>query len=211
MTLLSVHVRSGSITATVAGGGAAVFDLTRQTPADGRLEQSPEDVWRALLAVTRSVLDHSPAPTRVAVVSDPTLVVWDQETLGAARPAVLSEDERGAATGRTSGPGAVLAWLAVNEPHTWALVHAGRYAVGTVESYVVARMTRGTWHVTDPGHARRLGLTDPATGAWDAPRCAALDVPLEALPEILATGEGAGVTDPACFHGLSLPVTFASP
>lgn len=210
MTVLAVHVRAGSITATVSGGGAAVFDLQHQSPGAGRLEQSPEDVWRAVLAVTRSVLDHSPAPTRVEVTADPTLVVWDVETLGAARPAVLPEDERGAAVGRTSGPGAVLAWLATHEPHTWALVTDGRYAVGTVESYVVARMTRGTWHVTDPGHARRVGLVDPATGEWDAPRCQRLDVPLEALPDILAAGERAGVTDPACFHGLTLPVTLTT-
>ncbi len=62
VSVLSLHVRAGSITATVSGGGAAVFDLAHQSPGSGRLEQSPEGVWRAVLAVTRSVLDHSPAP-----------------------------------------------------------------------------------------------------------------------------------------------------
>ena len=52
-------------------------------------------------------------------------------------------------------------WLAEHEPHTWALVESGRYAVGTVDSYLIARMTRGTWHVTDVSNACRTLLLRP--------------------------------------------------
>ena len=56
--------------------------------------------------------------------------------------------------------GTKLTWLAEHEPHTWALVESGRYAIGTVDSYLVARMTRGTWHVTDVSNACRTLLFD---------------------------------------------------
>ena len=60
--------------------------------------------------------------------------------------------------------GTKLRWLAEHEPHTWALVESGRYAVGTVDSYLVARMTRGTYHVTDVSNACRTLLLDLTTG-----------------------------------------------
>jgi glycerol kinase len=188
----------------VEGGGAAVCDLELSCPAPGRAEQQPEEIWRAVLAVTRSALDHSPAPERIVVAAEPVLVVWDQESLGAARAAIAPSDHRAS----PGGIPAVLRWLAEHDPHTWALVRTGRYAVGGVESYVVARMTRGTWFVTDAEHAGRTGLLDTATGQWDASLCEELGVPLEALPEILGPHEPAGTTDPACFLDLSLPIRF---
>ena len=60
--------------------------------------------------------------------------------------------------------GTKLVWLAENEPNTWALVESGRYAIGTVDSYLIARMTRGTWHVTDVSNACRTLLFDLERG-----------------------------------------------
>ena len=76
-------------------------------------------------------------------------------------------------------------WLAENEPHTWALVESGRYAVGTVDSYLIARMTRGTWHVTDVSNACRTLLFDLSTGDWSDELCALFGVPRDALPELV--------------------------
>jgi glycerol kinase len=198
-----LQVREVAVTMAVDGGGAAVCDLVVHSPEPGLAEQHPEEIWRATLSVTRSALDHSPAPDYVEVSAEPAVVVWDQETLGAARRAILPSDSRAG-----QGVTGVLRWLIVHEPHTWALVTAGRYAVGTVESYLVARMTRGTWFVTDREHASRTGLLDTSTGDWSREACGALGVPPEALPEVLAPHESAGTTDPTCFLDLSLPIRF---
>jgi glycerol kinase len=200
----SLQLREVAVTVAVDGGGAAVCDLVTHSPAAGLAEQQPEEIWRAVLAATRSALDHSPAPDRIEVSAEPTLVVWDQESLGAARPAIAPSDVRAS----SGGVPAALRWLAGHDLHTWALVSAGRYAVGTVESYVVARMTRGTWFATDREHAGRTGLLDTATGQWDTRLCEELGVPPEALPEVLDPHESAGTTDPACFLDLSLPIRF---
>ena len=100
-------------------------------------------------------------------------MLWDRETLGSPRRAIVWQDRRTAdlcnrlrddghedrvreLTGLRLDPyfsGTKLMWLAENEPHTWALVESGRYAIGTVDSYLIARMTRGTYHVTDVSNA----------------------------------------------------------
>ena len=79
-------------------------------------------------------------------------MLWDRETLSSPRRAIV--------------------WQAEHEPHTWALVQSGRYAVGTVDSYLIARMTRGTWHVTDVSNASRKLLFDLEAGDWSDELCA---------------------------------------
>ena len=111
-------------------------------------------------------------------------MLWDRETLGSPRRAIVWQDRRTAdictrlrdagheervseLTGLRLDPyfsGTKLMWLAEHEPHTWALVESGRYAVGTVDSYLIARMTRGTWHVTDVSNASRTLLFDLEAG-----------------------------------------------
>lgn len=203
MGLLSIQVRAVAVTASVSDGGAAVCPLEAETTGPGLAEQPPDVVWRAVLAATRSVLDHSPAPDAVEVSGEATVVLWDRETLGAARPAVLASDARA----ESAGPAAILAWLAAREAHTWAGVVGGRTCVGTVEAYTVARMTRGTWFATNRAHAERTGLLDPGTGTWDAALLERLGVTPDALPELLADGQRVGVSDPSCFLDLTLPLS----
>jgi glycerol kinase len=102
--------------------------------------------------------------------------------------------------------GTKLTWLAEQEPHTWALVTSGRYAVGTVDSYLVARMSRGTWHVTDVSNASRTLLFDLADGRWSEELCGLFGVPMDALPELVPSWGELGRTDPAAFCGLDLPI-----
>ena len=97
-------------------------------------------------------------------------------------------------------------WLAEQEPHTWALVESGRYAVGTVDSYLIARMTRGTWHVTDVSNACRTLLFDLESGDWSDELCELFGVPRDALPELVPNWGEVAPTDPQSFLGLSLPI-----
>ena len=102
--------------------------------------------------------------------------------------------------------GTKLVWLAENEPNTWALVESGRYAIGTVDSYLIARMTRGTWHVTDVSNACRTLLFDLERGDWSDELCALFGVPRDALPELVPNWGELATTDPKAFLGLDLPI-----
>ena len=70
----------------------------------------------------------------------------------------------------------------------------------------MARLTRGTWHVGDVAQAARTGLLDLRTGAWSGDRCAAAGVPLDALPELVASWGVVDRTDERSFCGLDLPI-----
>ena len=207
-------------------------EFPQHFPADGWVEHEPDEIWAATLAAVGSALaqaeaEHVPAPVCVGVTNQrETVVLWDRETLGAARPAIVWQDRRTAAicdelrdagheprvhelTGLRLDPyfsATKLAWLAANDRHVWAGVQAGRVAVGTVDSYLVARMTRGVHHVTDPSNASRTLLFDLRAGAWSDELCELFGVPVDALPEVVPSYGVIGRTDPTVFAGLDLPV-----
>ena len=196
MGLLAIHAAAGGVTATVVTSQGRVATASHH-PLRARFEQAADDVWRATLGATRDVLGEvdATALTAIGVTTErDTTVVWDRETLGSPRPALR---------GRT---GPALARLAEHEPHTWALVEEGLYAVGTVDSYLVARMTRGTWHVTDLSHGAATGLLDLDAGTWSFEACALAGVPVDALPELVPSWGEVATCDARSFLGLSLPV-----
>ena len=100
-----------------------------------------------------------------------------------------------------------LAWVKSNEPHIWSGVTSGRTAIGTVDSYLVARMSRGLHHVTDASNASRTLLFDIHRGAWSDELCALFGVPMDALPTVVPSYGDLAHTDPSCFLGLDLPIT----
>jgi glycerol kinase len=155
-----------------------------------------------------------------------TAVIWDRATLVAPRRAIVWQDRRtaqlcaelreaghedqvSAATGLRLDPyftATKLTWLARNDPGVWAGVLDGSLAVGTVDSYLIARLTGGRRHVTDATNASRTLLFDLAAGQWSAHMCELFGVPPHALPEIVPSSGVTGHTDPAAFLDLSLPV-----
>ena len=88
----------------------------------------------------------------------------------------------------------------------WSGVRDGALALGTVDSYVIARLTGGAAHVTDPSNASRTLLYDLEKGAWSDELCDLFDVPRSALPEVVPSSGVIGTTDPDAFLGLSLPI-----
>jgi glycerol kinase len=155
-----------------------------------------------------------------------TAVIWDRSTLAAPRRAIVWQDRRTAAicaglreagweprvaalTGLRLDPyftATKLTWLADNDPVVWAGITDGSLAVGTVDSYLVARMTGGRRHVTDASNASRTLLFDIAAGQWSAEMCELFGVPPHALPEVVPSWGVVGHTDPAAFPGPSLPI-----
>ena len=100
-----------------------------------------------------------------------------------------------------------IAWVRENDPSTWAHVASGRVAVGTVDSYLVARMTRGMHHLTDATNASRTLLYDLREARWSDELCALFGVPMSALPQIVPSYGKIARTDPTSFLGLDVPIT----
>jgi glycerol kinase len=204
-------------------------EFAQHFPRPGWVEHTPEEIWQATLESVRDVLRRVDADELVAVGitnQRETIVVWDRETLGSPRRAIVWQDRRTAdicdrlrsegheeraseLTGLRLDPyfsGTKLVWLAENEPHTWALVESGRYALGTVDSYLIARMTRGTWHVTDVSNASRTLLFDLERGEWSEELCTLFGVPRDALPDLVPNWGEVATTEPSVFADLSLPI-----
>jgi glycerol kinase len=212
---------------TIAARGYQEF--AQHFPRPGWVEHAPEEIWQATLEATRAVLAQADQAdlTAIGITNQrETVLLWDRETLGSPRRAIVWQDRRTAdictrmreaghedrvreLTGLRLDPyfsGTKLAWLAEHEPNTWALVEDGRYAVGTVDSYLIARMTRGTWHVTDVSNASRTLLFDLEEAAWSDELCDLFGVPRSALPDVVASWGQIATSDPRAFAGLELPI-----
>ena len=234
MSVLAIDAGTTGVTAvvvtpqgTIAAKGYQEF--AQHFPQPGWVEHSPEDIWQATMEATRSALAAHDREdlTAIGITNQrETVLLWDRETLGSPRRAIVWQDRRTAdicnrmreaghedriteLTGLRLDPyfsGTKLMWLAEHEPNTWALVESGRYAVGTVDSYLIARMTRGTWHVTDVSNASRTLLFDLTTGEWSDELCSLFGVPRDALPEIVPSWGEIATSDPRSFCGLELPI-----
>ena len=232
MSVLAIDAGTTGVTAliisadgTVAGRGYEEF--RQYYPQPGWVEHLPEGIWQATLGACRQALDGAKLPSCIGITNQrETAVIWDRATLVAPRRAIVWQDRRTAAicarlreegyearvtelTGLRLDPyftGTKLTWLAENDPEVWAGVTGGSLAVGTVDSYLVARLTSGRHHVTDASNASRTLLFDIEAGQWSAELCQLLRVPPHALPEVVPSSGLVGHSDPAAFLGLSLPV-----
>jgi len=234
MSVLAIDAGTTGVTALVVTPDGAIAargyqEFAQHFPQPGWVEHAPEEIWQATLEATRQVLKAYDAAdlTAIGITNQrETILLWDRETLGSPRRAIVWQDRRTAdicqrmreaghedrvaeLTGLRLDPyfsGTKLMWLAEHEPHTWALVQSGRYAVGTVDSYLVARMTRGLEHVTDVSNACRTLLFDLQKGDWSDELCELFGVPRDALPELVPNWGEIAVSDPRVFAGLELPV-----
>jgi glycerol kinase len=231
--VLAIDAGTTGVTALVVDESANVAahgyeEFTQHFPRQAWLEHEPEEIWQATLSACRQALSaHGGAVTAVGLTNQrETAVVWDRSTLAAPRRAIVWQDRRSAAicdelrdgghearvrtlTGLRFDPyftGTKLTWLARNDPSAWAGVTSGALAVGTVDSYLIARLTGGKRHVTDASNASRTLLFDITAGAWSEELCDLLGVPMQALPEVVPSYGEVARTDPSAFLGLDVPI-----
>jgi glycerol kinase len=237
MTVLSVDAGTTGVTALLVDERAHVVArgysaFPQHFPHDGWVEHDLGEIWQATLASVRTVLlavagDDSLVPTAIGITNQrETVCLWDRETLGAARTAIVWQDRRTASlcdrlrpvhdarvrhlTGLRLDPyfsATKLQWICENDPRVWGQVTSGRVAIGTVDSYLMARMSRGMVHATDATNASRTLLFDIHRGEWSAELCGLFGVPMDALPEIVPSFGELGRTDPSVFLGLDIPMS----
>ena len=231
-TILAIDAGTTGVTVLLVDENGAVVsrgyqEFPQHYPQPGWVEHDPAEIWAAVTAAATAALAGQPRPIAIGITNQrETAVLWERSTLHAVRPAIVWQDRRTAAicaklradgleddvtarTGLRLDPyftGSKLRWIADNEPQVWAGVVDGSVAIGTVDSYLVARLTGGREHVTDASNASRT-LLYALGGGWDPDLADLFGVPLQALPEIRANNAAFGVTDPASFLGLDLPIT----
>ena len=206
----------------VVGRGYQVFP--QYFPRPGWVEHEPDEIWSAVLVATsRAIGDSGSHIVGVGITNQrETLVIWDRETLKSARPAIVWQDRRTSEicdrlkdhdvsrTGLRLDPyftATKITWVRENEPEVWAGIESGRYALGTVDSYLVARLTAGRRYITDATNASRTLLYNLESGNWDPELLELFGVPRDALAEITASYGDLGFCDPEAFLGISAPIT----
>ena len=228
MAILAIDAGTTGITCVIVAHDGSVIaqgyqEFEQHFPQPGWVEHIPEQIWAATTsAVKRTLANTTEQPTAIGITNQrETLVLWDKTTLQSARPAIVWQDRRSVElsidgdrvkqlTGLPLDPyftSSKLLWVKRNEPEVWAGVEQGRTAAGTIDSYLIARMSGGRHHITDASNASRTQLYSLETGEWSDELLAMFEVPKQALPRIVASYGQLAETMPEAFLGLDLPIT----
>ena len=172
------------------------------TPQPGWVEQDPHELWASVEAAAGRALDACGGTMRdvgaIGIANQrETTVLWDRATGEPLRPAIVWQDRRTAARCRELPADEIRARTGLTpDPYfsatklEWLLRETGRHdgvAFGTVDTWLLWRLTGGAVHATDPSNASRTMLLDLASLEWDDELLALFGVPRAVLPEVLRT------------------------
>lgn len=185
-------------------------------PRPGWAEQSAEDLWTSVQRVIEAVAKAVAEPIVALAISNQreTIVLWDAETGQPIGPAIIWQCRRSAercAALRAAGhaeeiadrtglaldplfPAAKIAWLLDAVPGAREKAAAGGLRAGTVDSWLLWKLTGGQTHATDHSNASRTQLFNTQTLRWDEHLCGLFDVPPGLLPQVMASDSCFGRT-----------------
>jgi glycerol kinase len=200
-------------------------------PASGWVEHDPEVIWATALSTSREALqklrDRGREATAIGLTNQrETTIVWDRRTGVPLYNAIVWQDRRTAERCRVLGQAgheALLAektglrldpyfsatkleWILNRVPEARAAARAGHLAFGTVDCFLIWRLTGGRVHATDITNASRTALFDIRSGAWDRDLCELFDVPMSCLPEVRDSAADFGTARKDVL-GVELPIT----
>ena len=210
--------------------GMAQEEFTQHLPRAGWVEHDPDDIWSTTAATCREAIERAGARAAdIAAIGitnqRETTLVWDRHTGAPVCNAIVWQDRRTAGlcqrlkadghepmvtrkTGLLLDPyfsGTKIAWILDNVDGARARAENGDLLFGTVDSYLIWRLTDGAAHVTDATNAARTLLYDIYDGRWDDDLCRLLGVPASMLPEVRDSAADFGVTRDDLF-GRPLPI-----
>lgn len=223
----TTSTRSIVFDATGREVASARREFPQHYPNHGWVEHDPEDIWRDTLATAREALEKAALPVAAIGITNQreTVVVWDRATGQPIHRAIVWQDRRTAAecerlrrdgaeplvqarTGLLLDPyfsATKLAWILDTVAGARARAERGELAFGTVDSFLLWRLTGGRVHATDATNASRTLLFDIHRQCWDEELLALFRIPPALLPEVHDNSHLFGETDPAHF-GLSIPI-----
>jgi glycerol kinase len=199
-------------------------------PAPGWVEHDPEDIWASVIATAREAVAKAGIAARdVAAIGianqRETAILWDRATAKPIHNAIVWQDRRTAdacaalrgdghdmavaqKTGLVLDPyfsATKIAWLLDHVDGARAAAEAGRLAFGTVDTFLLWRLTGGRVHATDATNAARTLLLDIRSGQWDPALCDLFGVPAVLLPEVRDSSGAFGTTVPDLFDA-AIPI-----
>jgi glycerol kinase len=185
-------------------------EFTQYFPQDGWVEHDPEEIWDTTLAVVREALEYATGEQREVVAigitnQRETTVVWDRASGEAVYRAIVWQDRRTAnfcenlrgqgheatVTGKTGllldpyFSGTKINWILDNVEGARARADRGELAFGTIDSFLIWRLTNGASHATDATNASRTLLFNIHRQSWDRDLLDMLSIPESLLPEVL--------------------------
>jgi glycerol kinase len=219
--------------ATFAVLGSAQQEIEQHYPKDGWVEHEPEDIWYSVARTVREALAKAGRePKSVAAIGitnqRETVVVWDRAGGRAVGRAIVWQDRRTtdfcreravdqpwltAKTGLVLDPyfsGTKLRWMLENIPGLKAAGEAGQVAAGTVDSFLIWRLTGGASHVTDSSNASRTLLFNIHSLQWDDELLRYFGVPRGMLPEAKPSAAEFGFTKGLDFLPDGIPLRGAA-
>ena len=235
--ILAIDAGTTGVRGFVIDGGGRILgsgyrEFTQHFPRPGWVEHEAEEIWEATLAACAEALKVSATAadgvTCIGMTNQrETILLYERATLRPIHRAIVWQDRRTAdrcdalrSAGHEplirSRTGLVLdayfsgtkaAWLLDHVPDARDRARRGELALATIDTWLVARLTAGAAHVTEPSNASRTMLYDLETGDFSDELCELLDVPRDLLPEVRDSSGHFGDTDPSVFLGISAPIT----
>ena len=195
-------------------------------PQSGWVEHDPEAIWRTQRRTAEQTVERL-GDRKIAAIGvtnqRETVVVWDRKTGEAIHNAIVWQDRRTASrtqelaaqgheamvnerTGLVLDPyfsASKISWILDAVPGARARAARGELAAGTIDCFLIWRLTGGQVHATDATNASRTALYDIRTGRWDDDLCKLFNVPANMLPEVKDSADDFGATD---LFGPTLPI-----
>lgn len=206
------------------------FPLKQHYPADGWVEHNPDEIFEACVAAMRGAVQACGRPVEdiatIGVTNQrETVVVWEKATGKPIHPAVVWQDRRTAdvcdrmraagheakvteITGLLLDPyfsGTKIAWILDATPGARARAEAGELLAGTIDTWVIWKLTAGRVHATDATNASRTLLFDLRKQAWSPEMLRLLEVPEALLPDVRDCAGDFGEIDPSIL-GRAIPI-----
>jgi glycerol kinase len=220
----TTSTRSMVFDATLAPVATAQQEFTQMFPAPGWVEHDPDEIWATVLTTARAATGQAGITAKdVAAIGitnqRETAIVWDRASGKPIHNAIVWQDRRtadacaalrdagheraiGEKTGLVLDPyfsATKLAWILDHVEGARAAAESGRLAFGTVDSFLLWRLTGGRVHATDATNAARTLLFDIHTGRWDPALLDLFRVPAAMLPEVRDSSGEFGTTAPDLF------------
>lgn len=206
------------------------IELKQHFPKSGWVEHDADEIWQATSAVCEHVLQAQKISAKEVIAigisnQRETTVIWNKETGQVLHPAIVWQDRRTAeqcdrlrqqncedyirqTTGLLLDPyfsATKLQWLLENIPEARACADQNKLAFGTIDSFLIWRLTGGKSHVTDATNAARTLLFNLKTQTWDQQLLKLFNIPENILPRVLNCSDDFGMTE-ANFLGSSIPI-----
>ncbi|MCL4145150.1 UNVERIFIED_CONTAM: hypothetical protein GTU68_040413, partial [Idotea baltica] len=198
-------------------------EFAQHFPNSGWVEHDPEDIWRTTVSTARKAAVGASLAAIGITNQRETTVVWDKQTGNAIHNAIVWQDRRTAQTcARLKSEGAEptvtektgllldpyfsgtkVAWILDHVEGARAKAEKGDLLFGTVDSFLIWRLTHGKVHATDATNASRTLLYNIRTGEWDEELLRLINVPRAMLPEVRDSAADFGATD---IFGGSVPI-----